>query len=119
MANQHRGEISAVLGHRPFVLCLTLGALAELEDSFAVVDLGCLAKRFESGALSARDLLRIIGCGIRGGGTAMSDDEIAALPVQNGLQGYIDIATQLLSATFGAVGAEAPPRSNPPGPQNP
>ena len=31
MTNIHRGEISAVIGGETRVLCLTLGALAELE----------------------------------------------------------------------------------------
>lgn len=31
MANRHRGEIEAELGGKKRTLCLTLGALAELE----------------------------------------------------------------------------------------
>jgi hypothetical protein len=103
MANHHRGEISVALGSRIYTLCLTLGALAELESAFAVPDLVSLANRFETGALSAKDLMRVIGCGIRGGGTALTDAEVAALPVENGLQGYIDIAAKLLAVTFGTL----------------
>ena len=33
MANAHRGEIEATLGGKPYTLCLTLGALAELEHA--------------------------------------------------------------------------------------
>ena len=66
MANRHRGEISAVLDGRERTLCLTLGALAELEAAFGADDLVALASRFESGRLSARDIARIIGCGLRG-----------------------------------------------------
>ncbi len=77
MANTHRGEIDAVLGGRSYTLCLTLGALAELESAFGVDDLVALAARFEQGALSARDILRIIACGMRGGGNALSNDEVA------------------------------------------
>ena len=32
MANRYRGEIDARLDGKPHTLCLTLGALAELED---------------------------------------------------------------------------------------
>jgi hypothetical protein len=39
MANRHRGEIEAVLDGRPRTLCLTLGALAELEAAFGAQDL--------------------------------------------------------------------------------
>ena len=68
MANRHRGEISATLDGRERTLCLTLGALAELEAAFGADDLVALASRFESGRLSARDIVRIIGCGLRGAG---------------------------------------------------
>jgi hypothetical protein len=63
-ANRRRGEIAAELDGRPFRLCLTLGALAELEAAFAADDLGKLVERFSSGKLSALDMMRIIGAGI-------------------------------------------------------
>ena len=113
MANAYRGEIEAELGGKTYVLCLTLGALAEMEAAFGASDLVALAERFETGRLSANDILRIIGCGMRGGGNALSNDEIAALPVVEGLKGYADIAARLLAATFGTgsdFGADpAPP----------
>ncbi len=52
MANPRRGEIEAELGGRTFVLCLTLGALAELESRFGEKDLVGLAARIESGRLT-------------------------------------------------------------------
>jgi hypothetical protein len=112
MTNRYRGEISAELGGRRFDLCLTLGALAELESAFAVKDLVSLARRFEEGQLSARDLLKIIACGLRGGGTSISDEEVAMLGVADGLQGYVSIAGELLAVTFGALdaGQSANPR---------
>jgi hypothetical protein len=54
MANLHRGEIEAVLDGQPMVLCLTLGALAELEAVFGEEDMLALANRLSSGRLSAR-----------------------------------------------------------------
>lgn len=39
MANARRGEIEAVIDGRAQVLCLTLGALAQLETAFAVDNL--------------------------------------------------------------------------------
>ena len=58
MANRHRGEIEAELGGERRTLCLTLGALAELESAFGAEDLAALAERFGSGRMSARDAYR-------------------------------------------------------------
>jgi len=118
MSNPRRGEIAAMLGGQPYRLCLTLGALAELERAFGASDLVALAGRFESGRLSARDLLTIIGCGLRGGGHPLSDDEIAALTIPDGLPGYVRIAADLLAATFGAPAPEGNVAANPPEPQD-
>ena len=67
-----------------------------------------LAARFEQGRLRARDLLTIIACGLRGGGAALSDDEVAALAHAQGLPGYVDVAGRLLAATFGEADAARP-----------
>ena len=107
MANKYRGEIAAELGGKTYHLCLTLGALAELEHAFGSSDIAGLAARFEQGRLSARDLLAIIACGLRGGGHTLSNDEVAALKVSDGLQGYVRIAAELLAATFGQSAPEA------------
>ena len=58
MPNIQRGEISAVFEGEERVLCLTLGALAELEAPLQAGDLVGLSERFASGRVSARDLLR-------------------------------------------------------------
>jgi hypothetical protein len=109
VANTHRGEIEALLGGRVYRLCLTLGALAELENAFGASDLVALAARFEQGRLRARDLLLIIGCGLRGAGASLSDAEVAALSHAQGLPGYVDVAGRLLAATFGDGEAARPP----------
>lgn len=102
MANRHRGEIDAVLDGKPVTLCLTLGALAGLEAAFGDEDMLTLATRFESGRISARDCQRIIGAGLRGAGLDVSDQAVAAMRVEGGAAGYVDIVARLLSATFGA-----------------
>jgi hypothetical protein len=102
MANRHRGEIEAELGGVPRKLVLTLGALAELEDAFGAEDLVALTERFGSGRLKARDLIRIIGAGLRGAGEDISDDEAARLTAPGGAQGYGRIAAALIEASFGA-----------------
>jgi hypothetical protein len=101
MPNLHRGEIDAEIGGARRRLVLTLGALAELEAAFGADDLTALAERFGSGRLKARDLVRIIGAGLRGAGEATSDEEVARLSVDGGAPGYVRIAGALLAATFG------------------
>lgn len=100
MPNRLRGEIAAELGGRSRTLVLTLGALAELESAFGADDLAALAERFGSGRMSARDLIRIIGAGLRGAGEAISDDEVAAMTAPGGAAGFVGIAAELISATF-------------------
>lgn len=107
MVNRHRGEIEAVLGGERRTLCLTLGALAELEHAFGEEDMLALAQRFENGRLSARDAIRIIAAGLRGAGAGASEAEVAAMQAEGGAAGYVDIVVRLLSATFGARGSHA------------
>ena len=102
MPNKHRGEIEAEIGGTKRKLVLTLGALAELEAAFGADDLVALTERFGAGRLTARDLTRIIGAGLRGAGEAVSDDDVAAMPVEGGAQGYVRIAAELIEATFGS-----------------
>ena len=47
MPNCHRGEIAARLDGRDYTLCLTLGALAEMEAAFSARDLNDIAARFD------------------------------------------------------------------------
>lgn len=101
MANLHRGEIDARIGGHPRTLCLTLGALAELEAQLQTPDLVGLGERFESGRLCARDLICIIGAGLRGAGHPITNDELARTPIEGGLQGAAQIAADLIRATFG------------------
>ena len=100
MANRHRGEIEAELGGETYTLCLTLGALAELESAYGDQDLIAIAERFETGRIGAGDAIRIIGAGLRGGGTKISNEAVAALQVAGGAAGYIGIVAELLTATF-------------------
>jgi hypothetical protein len=104
MANRHRGEIDARLDGKVYRLCLTLGALAELESAFGDADMLALAERFEKGRLSARDCQRIIGAGLRGAGHEIEDDAVGAMQAEGGAAGFVDIVARLLAATFGAPG---------------
>ncbi len=64
--NKARGEAVAVLAGEPRRLCLTLGALAELEGAMGVDGWAALAQRLRT--LSARDLLAVLAALLRGGG---------------------------------------------------
>jgi hypothetical protein len=107
MANRRRGEISAELDGGTHRLCLTLGALAELESAYAADDLGALVERFSTGRLSASDMIRIIGAGLRGGGTEIDDEAVGRMQAAGGAAGFAQIVSELLAITFGAQSGEA------------
>jgi hypothetical protein len=107
MANKHRGEIEARLDGCSYKLCLTLGALAELEAAFGEEDMLALATRFERGRMSARDAVRIIGAGLRGAGHDIGDETVAAMQAERGAAGFVEIVARLLAATFGGGEGEA------------
>ncbi len=115
MPNLHRGEIEAILDGKPYRLCLTLGALAELEAAFGAEDMLALAERFETGRLSARDAIRIIATGLRGGGHDLDNEAVARMKTTNGAAGFVDIVSRLLNATFGAGAARQTEETGAPG----
>jgi len=100
MPNPQRGEIEAVLDGQTRTLCLTLGALAELETTLAAPDLLTLAERFESGALSARDAIAVIGAGLRGAGGSETDADVAAMRLDGPAAQSITLVAALLRAAF-------------------
>ncbi len=101
-ANRHRGEVEAVIDGERRILCLTLGALAELETAFGADSLADLATRFASGRLKSADLTRILACGLRGGGNRLSDADVAEMAVHGGVAGAARVVGELLAVTFGA-----------------
>jgi hypothetical protein len=113
MANRRRGEIDAVLDGQSYRLCLTLGALAELEAVYAADDLGALVRRFATGRLAALDLMRVIGAGLRGGGNDVSDEAVGRMQAENGAAGFAAIAAELLAVTFGNAETEGADPANP------
>ena len=70
-ANHARGEVLVSLGGRARRLCLTLGALAELETAFGADGWEALAGRMRG--LSAGDLTTVLAALLRGGGEAVDD----------------------------------------------
>ncbi|WP_395689456.1 gene transfer agent family protein [Aestuariivirga sp.] len=105
MTNHHRGEIEAELSGRRYVLCLTLGALAEIEHAYGGEDLIAIAERFEAGRITATDAIRVIGAGLRGAGNGVSNEEVAAMTTAGGAAGFLDIVVRLLRATFAGATA--------------
>ena len=73
-ANGARGEVIAVLAGTERRLCLTLGALAEIETGLGLEGLSGLAERMR--ALSARDLAVVLAALLRGGGERALADEL-------------------------------------------
>jgi len=113
-ANPQRGEIMAALDGKAYRLCLTLGALAELEERLGAPDLLALAERFEEGRIAARDAICLIGAGLRGGGNDIADEEVAKMCAEAGATGFVSIVARLLSATFGGGEAAREAPENPP-----
>lgn len=77
--NGARGEVVAVLAGAERRLCLTLGALAEIETGLGLDGLSGLAERMR--ALSARDLSVVLAALLRGGGERVLADELDRSPV--------------------------------------
>ena len=72
--NGVRGEVSARLGGKDRRLCLTLGALAEIETGLGIEGLDRLAERMRG--LSACDLIVVLAALLRGGGEVALADGI-------------------------------------------
>lgn len=78
--NGVRGEVAAILAGAERKLCLTLGALAEIETGLGVAGMAALAERMK--ALSARDLMVVLAALLRGGGEAALAEGLATAPVE-------------------------------------
>ncbi|MFY0637071.1 GTA-gp10 family protein [Maricaulis maris] len=85
MPNPQRGEIALTLGERTLTLCLTLGALAEIET---------LCPAGES--LTADRLVRVVAALARGGGTPVELAELKAVPLR------LDTVAQAVAACLEA-----------------
>lgn len=109
MVNRRRGEIEAQFDGKAYTLCLTLGALAELEAAFGDEDMLALATRFERGRLSAVDVQKILAAGLKGGGHDVSVADVAEMRADGGAAGFVDVVAQLLTVTFGGDDVPAGP----------
>lgn len=74
--NRARGEVLLEIDGAPRRLCVTLGALADLEAAFDVASFTELGARLSM--LNAVDLITVIAALTKGGGAEMSTVAIAA-----------------------------------------
>lgn len=106
MANRTRGEVEITIEGRPYTLCLTLGALAEIEDALGVESSDKLGDRLKG--IRMRDMIAILGALLRGGGHEVNDADVARLQVD------LPRAGTWIQNVFAAAGwgdgAENPPK---------
>ena len=79
---------------------LTLGALAELEDTLQTGTLVALIERFEREEVSSRDVLALVVAGLRGGGWRGSREDLLSADIEGGPIEAARAAGQLLSRAF-------------------
>lgn len=104
MANPWTGEVSVVLDGRRHVAKLTLGVLAELEDTLAAGSLIDLVQRFEAGGFSSRDVLALLVAGLRGGGWQGTAADLRAVEIGGGPMEAARVAAELLARAFALPG---------------
>ncbi len=100
MTNPHAGEVRLTIDGVSHRLRLSLGALAELEESLGAETILDLVARFESGRFAARDVLALIVAGLRGGGWDGQASDLAHAEIAGGLQGAARAAALLLARAF-------------------
>lgn len=94
--NAVRGEVSLVIEGVEHVLCLTIGALAEIESALGLTSLADLSERFKHP--SVKDLLAVLGALLRGGGHDIADPALARLQVD------LKAAAAAIADAFAAAG---------------
>ena len=95
--NGARGEAAVMLGGARRRVCLTLGALAEIETGLGVDGLAAVAERMKT--LSARDLMVVLAAVLRGGG-----DEAADVSAVDPREAAVAVAQAFAAASSGQAG---------------
>lgn len=106
MANPWRGEVALVIDGQTRVMKLTLGALAELEETLGASSLVALVERFETGGFSSRDVLALIAAGLRGGGHDLDRAALMQAEIAGGPVAAARAAAELLARAFNLPEAE-------------
>jgi hypothetical protein len=94
--NGARGEVSALIAGEPRMLCLTLGALAEIETAFGTEGWEALTERLRK--LSPADVLSVLAALLRGGGETETAEALGSLAI-----GFREAAAAV-TAAFEAAG---------------
>ena len=92
--------MAVVIEGKRCVARLTLGALAELEDGLGETSLVGLVERFEASRFTSRDVVALLGAGLRGGGHEVTDDALAAANIEGGPMAAARAAAELLARAF-------------------
>ena len=79
---------------------LTLGALAELEDGLGEDSLVGLVERFEGSRFTSRDVVALLGAGLRGCGHEITDEALANAHIEGGPMAAAKAAAELLARAF-------------------
>ncbi len=93
--NQIRGETAICVDGQNHNLCLTLGALAEIEDALGGGSFEKLQERLKSPSIS--DVLIILHALLRGGGSAITLELLKASDVD------VHKATKAIAKAFGSI----------------
>jgi len=92
--------VSLVIDGEAYTARLTLGALAELEETLEEGSLVALVQRFESATFSSRDVLALLGAGLRGGGAAMTPEQLMHAHIDGGPMAAARAAAELIARAF-------------------
>ena len=104
MANPYAGEVRLTVDGTEHICKLTLGALAELEESLGEDTIIGLVERFEERRFSTRDVLALIVAGLRGGGWRGSMADLLSAEIAGGPVEAARVAGQLLVRAFAVPG---------------
>lgn len=103
MANKARGSVSAVIDGQTYNLCLTLGALAEIEDGLGISDLEELGPAMQK--MSGRKIIVLLTALLRGGGHEIDAEDVAKMRLSS------EIGQTLVKAINAGFGeSENPPQ---------
>ncbi|MFP3944550.1 MAG: gene transfer agent family protein [Alphaproteobacteria bacterium] len=97
--NRARGETALEAGGVTYRLCLTLGALAEIEEALGVTGFEALGERLA--APRGNDLIAVLAALLRGGGHDLDTEDVRRLPVE------MADAVRAIAAALNAAAPEA------------
>ncbi len=100
MANPLRGDVVVIINGQRHVARLTLGALAELENTLDEPSLLALVQRFESSRFRSRDVLCLLAAALHAGGLRMTEADLGAAVIEGGPMAAAKAAAELLARAF-------------------